>query len=132
MSEDTSPNDERNWLLYDGECPFCSRYITLLRLRDIAPGLQLLDARENTELVEEVAQQGYEVDDGMLLRMNGRYYYGADCIHVLSMIGDAGTAMQKTNRFVFSSDSRSRTLYPMLKAGRAATLRVMGLRRIRG
>lgn len=34
------------WLLYDGGCPFCSAYVSRLRLRDDAPPVRLVDARD--------------------------------------------------------------------------------------
>ena len=30
------PETAKNWLLYDGECPFCSRYVRHVRLRERA------------------------------------------------------------------------------------------------
>ena len=75
-----------NWLLYDGECPFCSRYVVHVRLRAAIGPVMLANAREHPALVEEVRRLGYDVDEGMVLKLNGRYYHGADCIHALALL----------------------------------------------
>ena len=36
----------KSWLLYDGECPFCTRYVHYTRLKDAAGAVRLIDARE--------------------------------------------------------------------------------------
>ena len=73
-----------NWLLYDGECPFCSRYVVHVRLRAAIGPVMLANAREHPALVEEVRRLGYDVDEGMVLKLdwNGK---------VLGWFGKAGT-----------------------------------------
>ena len=36
-----------NWIIYDGECPFCSRYVKLMRLEETIGDIRLIDARKN-------------------------------------------------------------------------------------
>ena len=44
-----------NWLLYDGECPFCSAYARFVRLRETSIGpLRLIDARHGGPAIERV------------------------------------------------------------------------------
>ena len=82
-----------NWLLYDGECPFCSRYVVHVRLREAVGPVMLANARQHPMLVEEVRRLGYDVDTGMVLKLNGRYYHGADCINALAL------ELQRRGRF---------------------------------
>lgn len=119
-----------NWLLYDGDCPFCSRYVTLVRLRETVGPIKLADARENTALVAEVTRLGYDVDEGMILKLDGRYYHGADCINALAMLTTPSGAFNRLNRAIFRSRTASRLLYPALRAGRNATLRLLGRRKL--
>ena len=75
-----------NWLLYDGECPFCSSYVSYVRLRESVGPVTLADARKYPLLVAEAKARGYDIDEGMVLKLDGHYYFGGDCIHALSLL----------------------------------------------
>ena len=119
-----------NWLLYDGECPFCSRYVSYVRLRDAVGSVTLADAREHPDLVEEARQRGYEVDTGMVLKLDGRYYHGGDCIHALALLTTSSGFFNRMNRALFRSRTFSRIVYPVLRTGRNVTLRLLGRTRL--
>src|SRR5690606_25765599 len=40
-------------IVYDGDCPFCTSYIRLLRIRDAAGPVRLVNAREDHDVVAE-------------------------------------------------------------------------------
>jgi predicted DCC family thiol-disulfide oxidoreductase YuxK len=119
-----------NWLLYDGECPFCSRYVSYVRLRQSVGPVDLADARDHPELVREVEMLGLDVDEGMVLKLDGRYHHGADCINMLALLTTPVGAFNRLNRIVFRSKLASKLLYPVMRAGRNATLRLLGRRKL--
>jgi predicted DCC family thiol-disulfide oxidoreductase YuxK len=119
-----------NWLLYDGECPFCSRYVVHVRLREAVGPVMLANAREYPALVEEVRRLGYDVDAGMVLKLNGSYYHGADCIHALALLTTSAGWFNRINSLAFRSRAFARFAYPMLRAGRNLTLRLLGRSRL--
>ena len=41
-------------IVYDGQCPFCSRYVELVRLRQSLGQVRLINAREGGPLVDEL------------------------------------------------------------------------------
>ena len=120
-----------NWLLYDGECPFCSAYVGYMRLRESVGPVMLADAREHPELLREVEALGYDVDEGMVLKFNDRYFHGADCINALALLTTPSGAFNRLNAAIFRSKTASTLLYPVLRAGRNATLALLGRRRLR-
>jgi predicted DCC family thiol-disulfide oxidoreductase YuxK len=120
----------KNWLLYDGECPFCSRYVRHVRLRQAIGTITLANAREHATLVEEVQRLGFSVDTGMVLKLDGNYYHGADCIHALALLTTPSGWFNRLNSLVFRSKTASRVLYPVLRAGRNLTLRLLGRTRL--
>lgn len=120
-----------NWLLYDGDCPFCSAYVSYVRLRETAGPMPLLNARSHPERVEEVRRRGLDLDTGMVLKLDERYYHGADCIHALALLTTPSGFFNRLNRIVFRSRTLSRVLYPVMRAGRNLTLRVLGRRQLR-
>ena len=117
------------WLVYDGECPFCSRYVRLVRIRDHVR-LHLINAREGGPLVDELSQAGLDLNDGMVLKFGDRYYHGADCIHILAILSTPSTTFNRVNAWIFRSSSLSRILYPILRSGRNAVLAMLGREKI--
>lgn len=114
------------WLLYDGECPFCTRYVAFLRLQQAIGPVKLIDAREGGPELEEVRAAGFDIDEGMALKLNGRIYHGADCIHVLALSSTRSGMFNRVNTAIFSSPRLSRMLYPALRSMRNVTLRGLG------
>lgn len=119
-----------NWLLYDGECPFCSRYVVHVRLREAVGHVMLANVREHPTLLEEVRRLGYDVDTGMVLKLNGRYYHGADCIHALALLTTPAGWFNRINSLAFRSRAFARFAYPILRAGRNLTLKLLGRSRL--
>ncbi|MDH3703473.1 MAG: DUF393 domain-containing protein [Alphaproteobacteria bacterium] len=129
-STSRSSKDPAAWLVYDGECPFCSAYIRFLRFRESAGAVELLDARDGGPLVDEIIAVGLDLDEGMVLKMAGRFYHGDDCIHALALMSGGSTVLNRVNAWVFKSPARSRLLYPILRAGRNTALRLLGRRKL--
>jgi predicted DCC family thiol-disulfide oxidoreductase YuxK len=130
MTMHDTPAVAANWLLYDGECPFCSSYVRYVRLRDTAGPVTLADARKYPALVAEAKALGYDIDVGMVLKLDGQYYFGGDCIHALSLLTTSSGMFNRLNRALFKSRTLARIAYPVLRAGRNLALVVLGRRRI--
>lgn len=125
-----SPPPSANWLLYDGECPFCTSYVSYVRLRETAGPVTLADARQYPDLVAEAHARGFDIDVGMVLKLDGRYYFGGDCIHALSLLTTPSGVFNRVNRVLFKSRAIARFAYPILRTGRNLALVVLGRRRI--
>ena len=67
-----------NFLLYDGECPACRSYVAIARLRQLWPDLRILDARQEPELVTDLRAIGYEINEGFVLSLGDRIYFGPE------------------------------------------------------
>jgi predicted DCC family thiol-disulfide oxidoreductase YuxK len=117
-------------IVYDGECPFCTRYVALLRLRDAVGSVQLLNARDGGPVVDALRRRGIDLDEGMVLMMDGQVYHGAECIHRLALLTTSSNTFNRINAWVFRSQTTSAFLYPVLRAGRNAVLRLLGRRKI--
>ncbi|WP_227272508.1 DCC1-like thiol-disulfide oxidoreductase family protein [Roseobacter weihaiensis] len=113
-------------IVYDGDCPFCSRYVTMARLRDAVGQVRLVDARSEDPLVTEIKNLGFDLNEGMVARYNGRDYFGADCIHLLSMLSSKSGLLNRLSSTLFSNQHIARLSYPVLRTGRNVTLRLLG------
>jgi predicted DCC family thiol-disulfide oxidoreductase YuxK len=120
------------WLVYDGACPFCSSYVRYLRLRDSLGQPQLINARSGGPIVEHVRSAGLDLNGGFVLWIGDSLYSGSDCIHVLALLSSRSTTFNRVNAAIFKSRRMSRMIYPLLRATRNLTLRLMRRRAIGG
>jgi predicted DCC family thiol-disulfide oxidoreductase YuxK len=121
---DTAPETLR--IVYDGECPFCSRFVALYRIRQNVGRVELIDARTHPELVAEVRARGYEINDGMIAIWRGRYYYGADGATLMALLSAESGFFARLNRLMFRNPRVAGIVYPILVRGRKLALRLMG------
>jgi predicted DCC family thiol-disulfide oxidoreductase YuxK len=122
--------DEPTYLVYDGECPFCSRYVRMLRLRKAVGTIILLNAREPHPVVERLKTAKIDLDEGMALVSGNEIAYGDECIHKLALMSTPSDWFNRVNHWIFQSPTASRLLYPVLRACRNATLRILGRKKI--
>ena len=125
--------DETTYLIYDGECPLCKRYVRMVRLKAAAGNVQLVNAREPgaaAHVIADVIARGYDLDEGMVLKQGERIAHGDDCITELALMTTPSNAFNRLNAWVFRSPARARALYPVLRAGRNALLALLGRKKI--
>lgn len=112
-------------LVYDRECPACEFYCQMVRIRESVGELKLVDARESSEVMDEITAAGLDIDQGMVLKMGDSLYYGADAIHMLSLIGGQSGIFNRLNYWLFRSKTVSRILYPVLRFFRNLLLKLL-------
>ena len=123
-------SEEEILLVYDKECPACNNYCQVVRIRNDIGKLKIVDARENTEIREEITNLGLDIDQGMVLKMGGEIYYGSDAIHALASISSSSGVFNRANYWIFKSKTRSRLLYPILRSCRNLLLKSLGKTKI--
>lgn len=119
-----------NHLIYDGDCPFCSQYVLLARIRDATGPMALLNARDGGPECARARDLGYDLNEGMLLHLDGRDYFGADCLNRLALLSTRSGFFNRVTALVFQSPTVTRFCYPLMRAGRNATLRLLGRSKI--
>lgn len=117
-------------LVYDRECPACNAYCQVVRIRESVGDLRIVDAREYSEVMDEITSQGHDLDQGMVLKMGGQLYYGADAMHALALIGSRSGIFNRLNYWIFRSKTASAILYPVLRFFRNLLLKVLGKTKI--
>ena len=113
------------FLVYDKECPACDFYCNLVRIRESVGNVLLLDARDPGPLMDEITAAGLDIDQGMVLKVGDRMYYGADAIHMLSIMGTRSGIFNRLTYWCFKSRAVSRIVYPILRAGRNLLLKIL-------
>jgi len=123
MSMSTAP---ATYLVYDGDCPFCSAYVKLVRLREALGPVVLVNAREDHPIVRYVEQRGVVLDQEMALVMGDEVYSGGECINRLALMSTRSGLFNRINAALFSSPKFSRLAYPYLRGCRNLALKLMG------
>ena len=76
----TQMDREQILLVYDKECPVCDNYCRLVRAKESIGDLKIIDAREPSEVLDEITALGLDIDQGMVVKMDGEIYYGAAAV----------------------------------------------------
>jgi predicted DCC family thiol-disulfide oxidoreductase YuxK len=117
-------------LVYDKECPACNAYCQIVRIQESVGDLKLIDAREPSDVLDEITAKGLDIDQGMVLKMGDQLYYGTDAIHTLALISSRSGVFNRFNYLLFSSKTISSWLYPLLRWLRNMLLKILGKTKI--
>ena len=121
---------ETLWLVYDGECPLCSAWCTRARVREAVGELVLVDARAPGPLMDEITALGLDIDQGMVLKFRDVIYYGPDAIRMMSLLSTPLGWFNRVNALFFGGVRRANFWYPVGKAFRNLTLKLLGIKYI--
>lgn len=124
------PDDDRIELVYDRECPVCDYYCNRVDVEAGHGKLVRVDARDMPDIMDEITALGLDIDEGMVVKRDGRIYYGADAIHELARMSSRQGFINRVAHLAFRSAGRSNFLYPILKALRNLLLKLLGRSRI--
>ena len=118
---------DKTLFIYDGECPFCNHFALLLELKSSIPSLKIIDGRKNLEKLTQLYKQGYDLNKGAILIHNGKIMHGADAINwICSELKEPNDSLLKIIRIIFSSNKRSKKVFPLLLWGRRISLTLKG------
>ncbi len=112
-------------LVYDKQCPACHFYCNLVRLRESIGPLVLVDAREPSEVMDEITAARLDVDQGMVLKVGSTLHYGSDAIHMLSLLSTRSGVFNRLSYWCFRSKRVSGFVYPVLRAWRNFLLKTL-------
>ena len=113
------------FLVYDKECPACDYYCNLVRIRESAGNLVLVDARKPSPIMEEITAAGLDIDQGMVLKVGDHMYYGADAINMLAILGTRSGLFNRFTYWCFNSLAVAGYLYPFLRECRNLLLKLL-------
>ncbi len=118
------------YLIYDQQCPACDFYARLVRVRQSLGTLELVDARTDHRFLPAITARGWDIDEGMVLKVDDELYYADDAIRVLALLSSRSGVFNRLNYHLFAAPARARVLYPLLRAWRNVLLKLLRRTRI--
>jgi predicted DCC family thiol-disulfide oxidoreductase YuxK len=117
------------WFVYDGDCPMCSMAAHALKIQQRHGPLHIVDARRDTDapLLLEINRRKLNLDEGMVILCDGRFYHGQDALRFMARFGSDDGWFNRINRGLFRSDALTRFSYPVLRATRNLLLKIKGV-----
>lgn len=117
-------------LVYDGACPLCRTFGKAVRLREAVGELQLINARDNPLILNEINARGFNLDEGIVVKYNDKLYFGSDALQLIALLSTNQTWFNKITAYIFRSPFLSRMLYPFLRSLRNLLLHINGIKKI--
>jgi hypothetical protein len=102
----------------------------MVKVRESVGDLRIVNARENSDVMNEITSRGLDIDRGMILIMGGQFYCGADAVHALALMGSRSGVFNRLNYWMFRSKTASALIYPVLRWGRNMLLKILGKTKI--
>ncbi len=102
----------------------------MVRIRESVGQLVLVNAREPSELVDQLTQLGFDIDQGIVLKLGDQLYYGAEAMQALALISSSQNWFNRLNYWLFKNKAVAKFMYPILRCGRNLLLKVLGKTKI--
>ena len=106
-------------LYYDGDCPFCSKYADVLRLKGCYE-LTICNAREDTSWQE--CNKNIKLDDGVILVANNNCFQGVEALDMLLKICQYRGLFFSLHKLIFSNALVGKSVYALFKILRKCVL----------
>ena len=87
-------------------------------------------ARAGGAEMDEIRAAGLDIDRGMVVILDGQLYHGDAAMTALALLTTPSGGFNRLMRALFRRPGLARVIYPPMVAGRNATLRLLGRRRI--
>lgn len=113
-------NKEGIYFIYDGQCPLCSSAAHALRIKEAYGVLYLINARQDAShpLIQDVTRQGLDLDEGMVIYADDRFYHGKEALKFMARYGQPRNMFTALCKSLFWSDSISTLMYPWMRGTR--------------
>lgn len=117
-------------VIYDGECPFCSRYVDFLNIQKTFGEVELIDARERKDIQALMKKIGIDLDEGMVVYYKEEWHHGAMAMRLLALANNNTSKLSRAHNQYFKSTRLAKLTYPILRFFRNLILRILSRKKI--
>lgn len=125
-------NANEVYILYDGECPLCRMGVENFTIPEQEGELQCIDKRTDSghPVAQEMQRHALNINEGMVVKYQGRFYQGAEALHLMSKLGAGKGVLSRAGVVIFRSRCVAKLLYPSLRTMRNLLLKIKGIPQI--
>ena len=116
-------------IIYDGHCPFCRNFTKLLKLKANF-NVVLTDARQDIKLSKKLLEDGFNLDKGMLVKLEGQNFFGYKAMFFLAGTSSNSNIVNRIFSILFSNKRLASLIYPILVLGRNIVLFLLNRKKI--
>ena len=98
-----------------------------MRLRETIGPVSLINARDGGAAVDRLLAERYDLNEGMVVIFGGKVYCGEDAVTFIASMTQAPSFLAKAIAVALRDRKRAEFFYPLMKAGRRLTLRLLGV-----
>ncbi len=114
--------------IYDGECPFCNHFASLIEMKSNLGNVEILDGRKNLKIISSLLKKGYDIDRGAILLKDDCIYHGAEAINIIcKQIKNPSSSLLQLLSRLFNTNERTKLFFPFLVTARRLTLIAKGV-----
>lgn len=120
------------WLVYDGECPMCRSFSNMYALQEKFGVIHLVNARDGDPqwLMDKIAELKYDLDEGIVILENDRFYHGVDALIFMARHGKQDNIFLNLVYACLKNSTVTKIVYPILRAIRNSLLFVLRKKKI--
>lgn len=109
---------------YDKECPFCEKYSNYIELKKLYD-IELIDARTNRKLINELRKNGFDINDGVILELDSQIFQGFEAVQKIDNLLNINDLKSKLFSFLVNLNIFEKIIYPSLKFLRKIVLQLL-------
>ena len=114
-------------IVYDGDCPMCSNFAKLYKIKESVGTLKIVNARQaDNKIISQINTRGLNLDLGFVVKIDEMFYHASDATNVLALIGSNTGIFNRLNVLIFRSKILTKLLYPLFRTARNLALLLKG------
>ena len=105
---------DKTIFIYDGDCQFCSYFAELKELKAGIPTFEIMNGRDNLDLLLKLKNKGFDLKDGAILIHKNEIYYGYKSIKWICSQMEPSDHLLRIMFKLMKSNRFSKLIYPVL------------------
>lgn len=107
-------NKKQIRVYYDKECPFCEKYSKYIELKKLCD-IELIDARTNKSLLNNLKEEGFDINDGVILELDSQIFQGFEAVQKIDSLLEKNDLKSKFFSFLINLNIFEKIIYPFFK-----------------